>query len=88
MWRQQAAYAETLGWQNVIVIDDDLGRSGGGVSRKDFERLLVAVGPSPWVGVSLGGALQLADSQLRLGWDAAELHEGVDRWNDDEAKKG
>jgi Resolvase, N terminal domain len=36
--------AETLGWQNVIVIDDDLGRSGGGVSRKGFERLLVAVG--------------------------------------------
>src|ERR1700732_3950140 len=38
------ARAEVLGWQNVIVIDDDLGRSGGGVSRKGFERLLVAIG--------------------------------------------
>lgn len=36
--------AEALGWQNVIVIDDDLGRSGGGVARKGFERLLVAIG--------------------------------------------
>ena len=32
--------AEALGWQNVVVIDDDLGRSGGGVARKGFERPL------------------------------------------------
>src|SRR5262249_50761637 len=32
-----------LGWQEVIVIDDDLGRSGSGVSRPGFERLLVAI---------------------------------------------
>jgi DNA invertase Pin-like site-specific DNA recombinase len=37
------ARAETLGWRDVIVIDDDLGRSGGGVARKGFERLLVAI---------------------------------------------
>ncbi len=36
--------AEALGWQTVVVIDDDLGRSGGGVARKGFERLLVAIG--------------------------------------------
>jgi excisionase family DNA binding protein len=36
--------AEALGWQAVVVIDDDLGRSGGGVARKGFERLLVAIG--------------------------------------------
>src|SRR3954471_24206082 len=36
--------AEALGWQTVILIDDDLGRSGGGVARKGFERLLVAIG--------------------------------------------
>jgi DNA invertase Pin-like site-specific DNA recombinase len=36
--------AHTLGWQNVIVIDDDLGRSGGGTARPGFERLLAAIG--------------------------------------------
>lgn len=38
------ARAEALGWQNVTVIDDDLGRSGSGVARRGFERLLGAVG--------------------------------------------
>ena len=28
----------------MVVIDDDLGRSGGGIARKGFERLLVAIG--------------------------------------------
>jgi len=32
--------ARDLGWQNVEVIDDDLGRSGAGVKRPGFERLL------------------------------------------------
>ena len=36
--------AEALGWKNVVVVDDDLGRSGGGVARQGFERLLLAVG--------------------------------------------
>jgi excisionase family DNA binding protein len=35
--------ANTLGWDNVIVIDDDLGRSGGGIARPGFERLLSAI---------------------------------------------
>src|SRR5262249_61159463 len=39
-----AARARALGWQNVIVIDDDLGRSGDGQARPGFERLLVAIG--------------------------------------------
>jgi excisionase family DNA binding protein len=38
-----ATGARTLGWQNVIVIDDDLGRSGGGTARPGFERLLTAI---------------------------------------------
>lgn len=38
------ARADTLGWRNIVVIDDDLGRSGDGVARQGFERLLVAVG--------------------------------------------
>src|SRR3974390_3070737 len=36
--------ARVLGWQDVTVVDDDLGRSGGGVARPGFDRLLTAVG--------------------------------------------
>jgi excisionase family DNA binding protein len=35
--------ARQLGWTTVEVIDDDLGRSGGGISRPGFERLLAAI---------------------------------------------
>ena len=35
--------ARHLGWQDVEVIDDDLGRSGGGARRPGFERLLAAI---------------------------------------------
>src|SRR5690349_5600576 len=35
--------ARKLGWSDVVVVDDDLGRSGGGVARPGFERLLVAI---------------------------------------------
>ncbi len=35
--------ARALGWDNVTVIDDDLGRSGGGTARPGFERLLAAI---------------------------------------------
>lgn len=41
--RRQYALADrarALGWQEVTVIDDDLGRSGGGAHRPGFERLL------------------------------------------------
>src|SRR6266576_2872124 len=36
--------ARQLGWTMVEVIDDDLGRSGGGINRPGFERLLAAIG--------------------------------------------
>jgi excisionase family DNA binding protein len=36
--------ARLLGWQDVTVVDDDLGRSGSGVARPGFDRLLTAVG--------------------------------------------
>ena len=36
--------AGLLGWQDVMVVDDDLGRSGSGVARPGFDRLLTAVG--------------------------------------------
>src|SRR6202140_681469 len=38
-----ATRARTLGWENVVVIDDDLGRSGGGTARPGFERLLTSI---------------------------------------------
>jgi DNA invertase Pin-like site-specific DNA recombinase len=44
--RRQYALADRareLGWQDVEVIDDDLGRSGGGIKRPGFERLLSAL---------------------------------------------
>ena len=35
--------ARQLGWTTVEIIDDDLGRSGGGIARPGFERLLAAI---------------------------------------------
>jgi DNA invertase Pin-like site-specific DNA recombinase len=35
--------ARQLGWTAVEVIDDDLGRSGNGIARPGFERLLAAI---------------------------------------------
>jgi resolvase-like protein len=55
--------ARQLGWTTVEVIDDDLGRSGGGINRPGFERLLAVARRMPYGG---GGA------QHRL--EAAALH--------------
>ena len=38
-----AERARRLGWNEPVVIDEDLGRSGGGTSRPGFERLLVSI---------------------------------------------
>jgi len=35
--------AKQLGWTTVELVDDDLGRSGGGITRPGFERLLAAI---------------------------------------------
>ncbi|ESY62634.1 hypothetical protein X743_34230 [Mesorhizobium sp. LNHC252B00] len=35
--------ARQFGWATIEVIDDDLGRSGGGINRPGFERLLGAI---------------------------------------------
>lgn len=35
--------ARQLGWDSVQVVDDDLGRSGGGTVRPGFEKLLAAI---------------------------------------------
>ena len=44
--RRQYALADrarALGWLDVVVLDEDLGRSGSGVTRPGFERLLAAI---------------------------------------------
>ena len=44
--RRQYALADrarALGWSQVEVIDDDLGRSGSGTARPGFEKLLAAI---------------------------------------------
>jgi DNA invertase Pin-like site-specific DNA recombinase len=44
--RRQYALADrarALGWSEVMIVDDDLGRSGGGIERPGFERLLLAI---------------------------------------------
>jgi DNA invertase Pin-like site-specific DNA recombinase len=51
--------ARQLGWVSVEVIDDDLGRSGGGVSRPGFERLLAAICEG-----RVGGVLAIEASRL------------------------
>src|SRR4030095_7805321 len=35
--------ARQLGWTAVEIVDDDLGRSGGGINRPGFERLLAVI---------------------------------------------
>ena len=35
--------AQALGWKAVEVIDEDLGKSGAGIARPGFEKLLAAI---------------------------------------------
>ncbi len=51
--------AKQLGWNTVEVIDDDLGRSGGGIARPGFERLLAAICAG-----SVGAVLAIEASRL------------------------
>lgn len=55
-----SAQARTWGWQQVEVIDEDLGRSGSGrVARPGFERLVAAVCHE-----EVGGVFALEASRL------------------------
>ena len=51
--------AKQLGWSNVDVIDEDLGRSGGGTARPGFERLLATICDS-----RVGAVLAIEASRL------------------------
>lgn len=54
-----AERARQLGWSDVEVIDDDLGRSGAGARRPGFEKLLAAICES-----RVGAVLSLEASRL------------------------
>ncbi len=51
----------------MVVIDDDLGRSGSGIARKGFERLLVAIGAG-------GAGAVLAIEASRLARNGRDWH--------------
>jgi DNA invertase Pin-like site-specific DNA recombinase len=51
--------ARALGWTTVEVIDDDLGRSGSGIARPGFEKLLAAI-----CGGQVGGVVSIEASRL------------------------
>jgi DNA invertase Pin-like site-specific DNA recombinase len=60
--RRQYALADRarqLGWATVEVVDEDLGRSGSGISRPGFERLLTAICSG-----SVGAVLAIEVSRL------------------------
>ena len=63
--------ARQLGWQEVVVVDDDLGHSGGGTSRPGYDRLLTAVCRS-----DVGVVLSLEAS--RLARNGREWHTLID----------
>jgi DNA invertase Pin-like site-specific DNA recombinase len=66
--------ARQLGWTTVEVIDDDLGRSGGGIARPGFERLLAAICEA-----RVGAVLAIEASRLaRNGRDWHTLIEFLD----------
>src|SRR4051794_18562032 len=58
-----AARTRQLGWSDVVVVDDDLGRSGGGIARPGFERLLVAICEA-----KVGIVLAVEASRLARNW--------------------
>ncbi len=53
--------AQQLGWCDVEVIDDDLGRSGAGARRPGFEKLLAAICEG-----RVGAVLSLEASRLTI----------------------
>ena len=63
--------ARELGWRQVVVVDDDLGQSGGGIHRPGYDRLLAAVCRS-----EVGVVLSLEAS--RLARNGREWHTLID----------
>ena len=63
--------ARQLGWREVVVVDEDLGRSGGGTVRPGYDRLLAAVCRG-----EVGAVLSLEAS--RLARNGREWHTLID----------
>ena len=63
--------ARHLGWHQIVVVDDDLGHSGGGTARPGYDRLLAAVCRS-----DVGVVLSLEAS--RLARNGREWHTLID----------
>ena len=64
--RRQYALADRarqLGWTGVEIVDDDLGRSGGGVARPGFDRLIGAICAG-----DVGAVLAIEASRLARKW--------------------
>ena len=59
-----AERARQLGWDDVQIVDDDLGRSGAGTARPGFEKLLAAI---------CEAALERSSRWRRRGWRATAL---------------
>ena len=77
--------ARALGWQEVEVIDDDLGRSGEGTPRSGFDRLLRAVCEGQVGAVFSIEASRLARKRPRVAHAAGILRHRrypSDRWRD------
>ena len=64
--------ARQLGWAKVSVIDDDLGRSGSGVSRPGFEKLLAAICEG-----RVGVVIWIEASRLARNWTRLAHATGV-----------
>ena len=63
--------ARQLGWSDIVLVDDDLGRSGGGTERPGYDRLLAAVCRG-----EVGAVLSLEAS--RLARNGREWHTLID----------
>jgi len=71
--------AKQLGWATVEIIDDDLGRSGGGIARPGFERLLAAICEARVGALFAIEASRLARNGSRLAHPDRVLWIGRDR---------
>ena len=68
--------ARQLGWADVTVIDDDLGRSGSGIARPGFEKLLAAICEGRVGAVVSIEASRLARNGTRLAHAVGVLRAG------------
>src|SRR5262252_2264016 len=75
--------AKQLGWTTVEIIDDDLGRSGGGIARPGFERLLAAICDG-----RVGAVLAIEASRLaRNGREVGQMRTFLERFGESQPRR-